>query len=286
VKLNISFIFPSDSFNPKLIDEFYLSQANAFKLMGFNVFHVNTDDLEDSSIYQLSEDGKSVKIKKEDIDLSTKFIYRGWMLNSQNYEQLNKKFYYQLNTDTDNYLFMHHLPNWYALLSDYTIKSIITNEDNISCDFETSGFKEGFIKDYVKSIKTGRGSIVQNQEDIAQLIENMKQFKGNIEGGLVIREKVNLENESETRYFVLNNQLFSPHDEKNDKLEMAHNIKEALKDKNLFFYSIDIAYTSEHQPILIEVGDGQVSDYTNWDEKQFIEIFKHLKPQVKMKLNG
>lgn len=283
--MNLSFIFPSDSFNPKQIDEFYLSQAQGLKAMGFPIFHINTDELEESFIYQLNEEGKSIRIKKEDIDLATKFIYRGWMLNQQNHEALNKKFFYQLKTDTDNYLFMHHLPNWYHLLNTYTIESVITNEENIAIDFKASGFKEGFIKDYVKSIKTGKGSIVENQEDIDHLIESMKQYKGNIEGGLVIRKKINLQNNSETRYFVLNNQLFSPNIDDNDKLEMAQKIKTTLEVKNLFFYSIDIAYTQEQKPILIEVGDGQVSDYTGWNEEHFINIFNSIKHQNKIKLN-
>lgn len=284
--MNISFIFPSDSFNPKMVDEFYLPQAQKLMAMGFHVFHLNTDEIDNSSIYQLTENNKSVKIIREEIDIAQKFIYRGWMLNQDSYNDLTRKLYFQLMTDKESYLFSHHLPNWYKVLENYTMSSIVTNEENIKEDFLNSSFEAGFIKDYVKSIKTGKGSIVESEADLDNLIQSMKQFKGNIEGGLVIRQKTELMADSETRYFVLNGEIFSPTDNDDDKFKLAKEIQAKLSDKNLFFYSIDIAYTQDNKPILVEIGDGQVSDYTGWEEDKFIQIFKHLKPQVKMKLNG
>lgn len=284
--MTYAFIFPSDSFNPKGIDEFYLPQAHHLKNKGFPIFHINTDDIEESFIYQLNEDYQSVKFKKENMNFSLHFIYRGWMLNQATYEKLNQKFYYQLKTDTDKYLFTHHLPNWYHALRDYTMKSIVTSEDNIVMDFSDSGFQAGFIKDYVKSIKTGKGSIIESQHDIENLLQMMKQYKGHIEGGLVIREKINLQENSETRHFVLNDKLFSPDNTPNDKIQLAQNIQNTLKKEELFFYSIDIAYITNNTPILIEVGDGQVSDYTGWDEKSFLNIFNSLELKNRVKFNG
>jgi hypothetical protein len=80
--------------------------------------------------------------------------------------------------------------------------------------------------------------------------------------------------------------LFSPDNTPNDKIQLAQNIQNTLKKEELFFYSIDIAYTTDNIPILIEVGDGQVSDYTGWDEKSFLNIFNSLELKNRVKFNG
>jgi hypothetical protein len=42
--------------------------------------------------------------------------------------------------------------------------------------------------------------------------------------------------------------------------------------KNLAFYSVDIANNSSGKPIVIEIGDGQVSDYVGWDLPDFVKV--------------
>jgi hypothetical protein len=44
------------------------------------------------------------------------------------------------------------------------------------------GWNEFFVKDYVKSLKTSRGSIVRDPSDICAVVAEMEQFRGEIEG--------------------------------------------------------------------------------------------------------
>ncbi len=136
------------------------------------------------------------------------------------------------------------------------------------------------VKDYVKSLKTGSGNIIQKGDDISQKINEMIHFKGSLEGGLVFRQYIDLAPHSEHRFFVFNQQLHSSlSDLSIDPLNlpltgilaMAYQIKEKI---NLPFYSIDIALTKNLKPVLIEIGDGQVSDYVGWDIHNFIQIFQ------------
>ena len=68
-------IFPSDYFKPNKPDELFQEQAEAFQAAGFECKYINLDEL--SMMTKLS------------VDLSGKeVIYRGWMLDAENYSKL------------------------------------------------------------------------------------------------------------------------------------------------------------------------------------------------------
>lgn len=265
----IGFIFPASFENKKTCDESYESQYNKLRDSGFPVFLIDIDDMESSKVYPLIP---------EDVEL----IYRGWMLSENKYELLYKKTNNKLLVSLDNYLNSHHSPNWYSSVSDLTFEKIITDETNAGQKFIDSGWNSGVIKDYVKSLKTGPGSVVKSEEDITQAIENMKKYKGFIEGGIVINKFVDLNNESEVRFFVLNGNLYYDESVKNSEfIDFAHTVSSRHKE---FFYSIDIAQSKDGELNLIEIGDGQVSDFTGWSEDCFIKIFESLKNKKKYKI--
>ena len=208
------------------------------------------------------------------IPTDSKILYRGWMLNEKQYELLQNRFGLQLITSKHNYLMSHFLPNWYEDIKDITIPSIITNENKACEDFKQFEGK-AFLKDYVKSLKTGKGSIVTSNSDIERVIQEMKHYKGFIEGGLILRKFVDLIPESETRYFVIKNVPYSQKAE-NNKDKLAQEVVKRLENKNLAFYSIDIALLLNGLPIVVEIGDGQVSDYVNWDVNYFTSLLRGL----------
>ncbi len=96
-----------------------------------------------------------------------------------------------------------------------------------------------------------------------------------IEGGIVLREVVELIPHSEVRFFAIHNNLFSPVSSP-QKYALAYEVMQKLQHKNLIFYSIDIATTSEGRELVIEIGDGQVSDYVGWHLNDFIPVLCQL----------
>lgn len=137
------------------------------------------------------------------------------------------------------------------------------------------GEKPAFVKDYVKSLKTAQSPIINSEKGLEEVIEKMLKFRGYIEGGIVLREVKDLNTATESRFFVLNSEVFYKNDlVEPQMLEMAQEISQKT---NLFFYSIDIAKDNKNHLWLIEIGDGQVSDCVGWEVKKFVDIFEKLK---------
>ena len=258
------FLYPCSPLDPWKVDEAYMEEYTALKNMGLSVHILNIDNISHCKI---------IPAVPED----AKIVYRGWMLNAAAYELLEKRFKTQLLTSKQDYLNAHYLPNWYEDLKSLTIPSVITNEQEVCEQFYHFGGK-AFLKDFVKSLKTGKGSVVDSDEDIMRALRDMRHFKGTIEGGLVIRKVVDLIPCSETRYFVLHNTIHCPIDDA-CKYEIVKKVVEKLMHKNLKFYSVDVASTSAGEPIVVEIGDGQVSDYVGWNIKNFASILTILSKQ-------
>jgi hypothetical protein len=103
----------------------------------------------------------------------------------------------------------------------------------------------------------------------------MMHYHGFIEGGIVLREVIDLIPNTEVRFFVVDTMIFSL--KKDDKkYRFAQEVCTKLKHKNLKFYSLDIATTAENKEIVIEIGDGQVSDHVGWNINDFIQVLSHL----------
>lgn len=271
--MNIQFLMPSDYFDKKQPDDTYADEYHALVSQGFTVHLINVEEINDAALGRLNNN----------IDENAKLIYRGWMLQLPQYEKLENAFGEKLVSSATQYITAHHLPNWYNELQTLTMHSIMTTEDKALNSFYTSGWNSVFIKDYVKSLKTGIGSIANSADEVQQIIDQMKHYRGYIEGGIILRQVVDLDATTETRFFVLNNQIFS-NDNEPIKLPVVEKAVQALADKNLFFYSVDVVLDKNNKPWLIEIGDGQVSDYVGWEIDKFTQIFHSLQPKKSYKL--
>jgi hypothetical protein len=102
------------------------------------------------------------------------------------------------------YLACHHLPNGYPLISEFTpeTKVLPLNSDFVA-KLKGLGWEQLFIEDYVKSLKTSRGSVISKPEDISTVPPEMQKFRGVIEGGVCVRRFEPFAPGSETRYFVI-----------------------------------------------------------------------------------
>ncbi len=241
----------------------YKHEFDAMRQRGLSASCLDITNIKKSQIYPaLPSDNHTI-------------VYRGWMLDKTTYTELEDRFGTSLVTSHKSYLDTHYLPSWYPDLQSLTIPSIVTDEEHVQNQFQSFPGK-AFIKDYVKSLKTGKGSIVDSYNDIQRAIADMKFYRGSIEGGIVLREVVSLKPSSETRFFVAKNKIFSPKEVTSKEYSLAEEVVKKLEHKNLAFYSIDIATTIEEKPLVIEIGDGQVSDYVGWELNDFLAILCHL----------
>jgi hypothetical protein len=261
--MSVSFLYPSNPLDVRQVDDMYREEFTLAKQAGLSVHCIDIENIEYCSLFpRIAEDGA--------------IIYRGYMLNDQSYNQLEKRFGSCLVTSKNSYLNAHYFPNWYKEIESLTIPSIISNESSAQEDLKKLNGK-AFIKDYVKSLKTGKGSIVDGNEDLARALSDMKYYRGSIEGGIFLRKVVNFRPDSEIRFFVVNSTIFSPEKYANaDTYAFVEQVVKQLDHKELKFYTVDIAITQEGHLTVIEVGDGQVSDYVGWELQDFIKVLNYF----------
>ena len=69
-------------------------------------------------------------------------------------------------TSPREYLAAHHLPNWYPLLTELTPETRVFPPDaDLVAELRALGWGSYFVKDFVKSLKSGRGSVVRDPAD-------------------------------------------------------------------------------------------------------------------------
>jgi hypothetical protein len=175
-------------------------------------------------------------------------------------------------TSPREYLNTHHLPNWYPLLADLTPETRVFQADaDIVAELRALGWGAFFLKDYVKSLKTGRGSIVRDPADAPAVLAEMLEYRGDIEGGICVRRLEDFMPESEQRYFVLLGIGYAA-TEGAVVPEIVQKCAERLQSK---FFSVDVARRADNQLRVVEVGDGQVSDLVGWSPESFAAMWAH-----------
>jgi hypothetical protein len=107
-------------------------------------------------------------------------------------------------TSLTEYLATHYLINWYPLITDFTPETkFYSVDDDLENQLNRLGWDGFFIKDYVKSLKTSVGSIINQPSQIKTVVAEMQKFRGTIEGGICVRRIEDFIRETERRYFVL-----------------------------------------------------------------------------------
>lgn len=241
----MNIIFPLYPFT-KTIDADYLDEYNYVKNnTNFNIIMI---DFENKKIFN----------KNNDIS-----IYRGWMLSEDEYSWLNSSLNLMINTEI--YLNMQYLPNWYKYIKDLTFKSLIY--DSLD-EFTTSTFvinKKYLIKNFVKSIYDKNGPVVSENKD--EIIQSIQSDKYNNFPGIVLREFEELQNETEKRVFVFKKCILN----KSDSIPLIEKVVDLLPYGIL--YSIDYVLTKNNEFKIVEIGDGQTSSLKNCS---IFDFYKNL----------
>jgi hypothetical protein len=253
-------LYPCDPFNEKRPDENYLEEYEAARAVGLECFLFSAENFAQGDF--------KPRPKFEHME---DVLYRGWMLTANDYARLHAaiaRLGSQLLTSPEQYTRCHYLPEWYALCEPFTPKTIFLNEtSNFTSELAAYPWQKYFVKDYVKSLTTARGSVASSVSEIPEIVALIKKFRGQIEGGICIREFEHLLPETEERYFVFRGTAFA-----RDGVipQLATQISGLIDSP---FYSIDLVQSVTGTSRLIELGDGQVSDVKRWPVTEFVKMF-------------
>ncbi|MET4107777.1 ATP-grasp domain-containing protein [Hymenobacter sp. UYP22] len=182
-------------------------------------------------------------------------IYRGWMLSAEEYELLTTRV--ALRVSTASYLASHQASGWYDAIHPFTFPSAFGTAATLP-DF--SAGQRYFVKGLVKSF--GTDSVVASQEQWMRLCRVHELLATE---PLFIRQFTPLQAGSERRFFVVDGVAYGA---------AATSLPDelwpvlALLQPRLY-YSLDVAFTAAGHPVVVEVGDGQVSDLKEWSTADF-----------------
>jgi ATP-grasp domain-containing protein len=256
----IHFLFPRNSTELACPEEMFSEQWLALTQVGFSASLCSDETLAGTKPLR-------------NVPLSSLVVYRGWMIKGEEYAALVKAIEHcgaKAFISTQEYLATHHLPNWYPLLSDLTPETRVFSPDaDIVAELQALGWDAYFLKDYVKALKTARGSIVRKPEEAPAVIAEMEQYRGQIEGGVCVRQVEDYVPESEQRFFVLHRVGYAA-TEGASVPELVHECAARLSSK---FFSVDVALRRDGTLRVVEVGDGQVSDIVGWSPTAFANMW-------------
>lgn len=255
------FLYPCDPFNKKEPDETYAEEFLATQAAGIACSLYSAEDFE-------SGDFKPRPLFAEHEEV----LYRGWMLNPGAYalllEAISREGAHAV-TSVAQYRFCHYLLEWYPLCKDLTPETIFVAQGaDYAAAVSDLHWAAYFVKDYVKSLTTSRGSVAYSVGEIAEIVSQIEKYRGQVEGGVCIRKFEQLVPDTEERYFVFRGKPFG---RSGVVPEIVHAIAPRIDSP---FFSVDVVLSTDGTPRLIELGDGQVSDRKQWSAERFLEIFR------------
>jgi hypothetical protein len=259
----ISLLYPQSVLESRAPDEIFSEESQAMKTSGRSIHLIDTDALTSgpSRIRPTFEPGARV-------------VYRGWMLTHGEYINLAasvERAGGSCSISPDDYLATHHLPNWYLIVKDYTPETIFLDTGaDLASELRRLGWEKFFVKDYVKSLKTSVGPIIEDPEQIEIVVSEMEKYRGFIEGGLCIRRVEDFIAGSERRYFVLNRTPYASE----PGVSIPEPVAFCAGAIPSLFFSVDIARRADGVDRIVEVGDGQVSDLVGWSVERFVDIWR------------
>lgn len=256
----VQFLYACDPLNSRQPYAEYLEEYQQAKLLGIPC-----------SLYSESDSAAGNFSPRPALILQLPVVYRGWMLTLNDYQHLSdwiSNSGASLQTSLEQYQRCHHLPGWYDVCHTLTPETYCFDADtDFSVALAPLNWSKYFVKDYVKSLTTLRGSIACSPQEVNEIVTLLKKYRGAIEGGICIRQFEALQEQTEERYFIYQGRAFA---RDNRIPEIVHQIAKLIDSP---FFSVDIVLSDAGEQRLIELGDGQVSDKKKWQQADFIAMF-------------
>jgi hypothetical protein len=258
----MNFVYSQSLLTPGLPDELFQEEGRAISRLGHRLSLIDSEQLSD----RLTGINPS-------FDSGSKVVYRGWMLTPIEYANFVLSVVAAGGlpiTSTEQYLATHYLPNWYNVIVDLTPETIVLPLDSDwIVELTKLGWSRFFVKDFVKSLKTSVGALIERPSDIQIVAAEMEKYRGTIEGGLCIRRVEDFLPDTENRYFVLNGKPFGAA----PQAEIPNLVYECASRINSNFFTVDVILRTDGQLRVVEIGDGQVSDLVGWSAENFAAIW-------------
>ena len=202
-------------------------------------------------------------------------LYRGWMKTLAEYETLASevaRLGAAMLTSPKDYAQCHHLPGWYEALRDVTPETRFYAADaDLEVELASLDWPAYFVKDFVKSLTTSRGSMAKSPAEAAEVARAIAATRGAIEGGLCVRRVERFVPETERRVFVA---FGEAHAHDGAVPEVA---REAAARIASPFSSIDVVRDEQGAWRVVELGDGQVSDRKEWGAEQIARVIARMR---------
>lgn len=261
-------VYPKHPLQPLRADEEYEEEFLFVKEKGISCSLFNLEAFEGS-------DPSGRFRPRPEIPVDSKVLYRGWMMHPERYEMLVSRIEENGShpiTSKCDYTRCHHLPGWYDDCKDLTAKTIFLqaddNDDELISVANELGWEKFFVKDFVKSNTLKRGSIANTAQEIVEIVEQIREYRGEIEGGIALRKVEKYDLDSERRYFVVGGECYGP-----DGDDVPDIVKVVAERISAPFFSVDVVQTeSTGDWRLVELGDGQVSSMKEWPLEEFVDM--------------
>lgn len=287
--MNYKILFPCESYNIKEIDSSYKKDKNISYIAGITNYMFDYESFVNEDKF----------ISNIDFTDDCTLIYRGWQLKPDQYTRLNNMLIMKstgkielINTPKQYELF-HCFPNIYPSLHTYTPQIRVLTKYEKDSDFEDLLRNipyDFFIKDFVKSAKTKFGvekisKTIKPEELKNKIMDFLEERVRLFTGGIVLKEFVKLKKyftkTNEWRAFIFNEKVISLTQNSNLDINieppkmLIKTICEKLRGKTNF-YTVDFGELVDSTWMVIETGDGQVSDIPQNDDQKILEFYTKI----------
>ena len=256
------FIFPNDYFDKQLPEEYYRFEFNLARNLGSDIILVDFDKI------LVGNDPFSPSVEYNNCIA----VWRGWQMTSDDYS----KFYsyaashgLNLINSPIEYAACHELSNSYPYMSQYSIDTVFAtpanaSPSNIRTIMDKMECEKLFVKDTVKGQRDSPCIVDAGDDDgeIEAKIHSLIDDRGDsFTGTLAFRRFTELS--GETRFFVLDGQIVTYSEHFSDSADVSET--EAVQavatlSKCSRFFTVDMARTTDGKAVVVETGDGQVSE--------------------------
>jgi hypothetical protein len=277
-------LVPSDPLAARVPDQHFMREAEAARQAGMEVAVVDHDAI-------LAGDVRAAVRRIAASDGEQVAWYRGWMMPFGAYSRLGTELGtrgVRLVTDPTAYRSAHELPGWYSTFADLTPASVwspweagrMPTSADVGALTGTLGGGPGVVKDYVKSRKHEwhEACFVPDLADVTtatRVIGKMVELQGDdLAGGIVARAFERFTRDADGRtleariWWVAGSAvLITPHPDApaGTRVDVPTAVCDAVgasvRALGAPFVTTDLALRSDGVWRVIEVGDGQVSDF-------------------------
>lgn len=255
-------LYPSDPLSRRTPDARFADEHAAAEAAGLACALLSSEDLDAGRV-----------VARPALPDGGRVLYRGWMLRVPAYAALEagvRGAGAGMVTTAADYERCHHLPGWLDRCRDVTAQTVVVADPaELPGVLAELSWPAYFVKDYVKSLTTTRGSVARSADEVLEVADLLAKYRGSLEGGVCLRAVEEYVPGSEARYFAVGKRAFG-----RDGAAPPGLVREVAERLDAPFASIDVAMRSDGTLRLVEVGDGQVSEKKSWELPALVRVLQ------------